>query len=141
MFSKYHYLDHSLNWAARVFVGYVNGDMAGLVAVLPQPGLTKKLYRITRLVVLPDFQGLGVGNIMNEWIGELYWREDKKRLSIVTTHPGLIGSYVKSKRWMMQSFDKGVKVDGNFDKNELSTRLKASFIYIPVDYKKDKWDL
>lgn len=90
---------------------------------------------------MPDYQGLGIGNIMNEWIGEFMWKEGRKRLSIVTTHPGLILSYSKSKKWQMKSFEKGVKIDGNFDKNELNTRLKSSFLYIPENYKKDMWDI
>ena len=139
IFSKYHYLDHSLNYSARVFVGYVNDDMAVVVAVLPQPGSFVGLFRISRCVVLPDFQGLGLVTIMNEYIGELYWK-NKKRLSIVTTHPGLIKSYFKSNKWKLNSFDKTIKIDGNFDSNKLSNRLKASFIYIPNNYN-DLWEI
>lgn len=92
--------------------------MACLCAVLPQPGLFKDLFRISRIVVLPDFQGLGLGDRINTFLGELYWL-DKKRLSIVTTHPGLIKSYFKSDKWKLINFDKSVKVDGNFDTNKL----------------------
>lgn len=98
------------------------------------------LYRISRCVVLPDFQGLGLITRMNEILGELYY-VDKKRLSIVTTHPGLIKSYFKSKNWKLVSFDNKVKVDSNFDNNKLSNRLKASFLYIPKNYKNDEWSL
>jgi len=77
---------------------------------------------------------------MNEYIGELYY-EKKKRLSIVTTHPGLIRSYSKSRNWKLNSFDKNIKVDGNFTNNKLSTRLKASFIYIPKTYVKSIWEI
>lgn len=140
IFRNYHYLDHNLNWAAKVFVGYVNGDAASFVAILPQPGVVPGLYRISRCVVLPDFQGLGLITRMNEFLGEIYYK-DKKRLSIVTTHPGLIKSYFKSKNWKLVSFDKNVKVDGNFNGNKLSNRLKASFIYLPKNYVEDKWSL
>ena len=127
---------------ARVFIGYIDDDMCGLVAVLPQPGMTPNLFRITRCVVLPDFQGLGIVNIMNEYIGELYYKERKKRLSIVTTHPGLIRSYIKQKnKWKLQSFDNKVHINGNFNKNLLSTRLKASFLYIPINKKIDIWEI
>lgn len=140
MFSKYHYLDHRLNYAARVFVGYINDDISAFVAILPQPGLFSGLYRISRCVVLPDYQGIGLINIMNEYLGELYWR-DNKRLSIVTTHPGLIKSYFKSNKWKLRSFDKDIKVDNNFSNNKLLDRLKASFLYIPIGYNKDIWDI
>jgi GNAT superfamily N-acetyltransferase len=103
--------------------------------------LTKNLFRISRLVVLPDYQGLGIGNIMNEWIGEFMWKEGRKRLSIVTTHPGLILSYSKSPKWKMNYFKKGARIEGDFDKSCLSTRLKSSFLYIPENYKKNMWDI
>lgn len=140
-FRNYHYLDHNFNYTARAFVGYVNGDIACFCGVLPQPGLFSNLFRISRIVVLPDFQGLGLGDRLNIYLGELYWRSNK-RLSIVTTHPGLIKSYSKSDKWKLVNFDKSVKVDGNFDNNKLSNRLKASFIYIPKDYDVNNiWDL
>lgn len=140
MFKNYHYLDHNLNFAARVFVGYVDGVAASFVGVLPQPGIISGLFRITRCVVLPDFQGLGLITIMNEFLGELYY-EKKCRLSIVTTHPGLIKSYIKSKKWKLLNFDKSVKVDGNFNENKLSNRLKASFIYLPDNLVENIWSL
>jgi len=124
-----------------VFVGYIDDNMSAIVAVLPQPGSVPGLFRITRCVVLPDYQGLGLVNIMNEWIGELYWSQGKKRLSIVTTHPGLIKSYLRSDKWKLQSMDKGVKLSGNFDKNILSTRLKASFLYLPKNKEDSIWDI
>lgn len=118
-----------------MFVGYLNDDMAAFVAILPQPGIVDNQFRISRVVVLPDFQGLGLGNIMNEYLGEVYW-EDKKYLSIVTTHPGLIKSYIFSKSWKLKSFDKTIKIIGDFGSTELSARLKASFIYIPKAIRK-----
>ncbi len=98
------------------------------------------LYRISRLVVLPDYQGLGLSSIMNEFLGELYNKEHKK-LSIVTTHPGLIKQYIKSSKWKLNNFDSGVKVTHNFDKNLLSSRLKSSFQYIPLNYIENEWDI
>lgn len=140
MFRNYHYLDHNLNYAARVFIGYVNGDAAAFCAVLPQPGITPNMYRISRSVVLPDFQGLGLSDRLNCYVGELYWK-NKKRLTGVTTHPGLIRYRILSDRWKLTSFDKDVKQFINFDKVGLSNRLKASFIYIPKDYKENIWDI
>ena len=125
--------------AARVFIGYLNGDASSMVAILPQPGLVPNLFRISRTIVLPDFQGLGLSNIMNEYLGELYYKS-KNRLSITTTHPGLIKSYFKSSKWKIKSFDRSVKSDINFDITILSTRLKASFIYIPINFN-DIWDI
>ena len=129
-----------MNYAVRVFIGYVNGDMAVFCGVLPQPGVLPNMFRISRTVVLPDFQGLGLSDILNCYVGELYWKE-KKRLSGVTTHPGLIKYRLLSDRWKLTNFDKDVKQFVNFDKVALSNRLKASFLYIPLNYKNDLWDI
>lgn len=142
MFSKYHYLDHSLNYAGRVFMGYVNGQEASFISILPQPGITPNLFRISRIVVLPDFQGLGLGNRMNEFVGELY-NENGKEMSIVTTHPGLIKNYIKSDKWILKDLKNKPRKDGNFDKDEMDTRLKASFRYVnkhKKNKKRDIWD-
>jgi len=76
---------------------------------------------------------------MNEYIGEKYWLE-KKRLSITTTHPGLMKSYWRSKNWKLNNFNDTIKIGNNFDKVILSTRLKASFLYIPIGFN-DKWSI
>lgn len=129
-----------MNYVGRVFVGYVNDVISVFVSVLPQPGgYVNNLFRFSRIVTLPDFQGLGLSNIMLEYIGDMYY-DLGKRVSCVTTHPGMIRSMVKSKRWNMTSFDNTVKVNSSFDGNKLSDRLKASFIYIPNKYKKDIWE-
>lgn len=139
MFSKYHYLDHSLNYAGRVFIGYINNEAASFISVLPQPGVIGNLFRISRVVVLPDFQGLGLGNRMNEFVGELYSKKGKS-ISIVTTHPGLINNYIKSDKWILSSFKNKPRKDGNFGNNKMDTRLKASFRYKNTKIDKGMWD-
>ena len=133
-FSKYHYLTADLNMAARVYVGYVNDDIACFSAVLPQPQLPDT-FRISRSVVLPDYQGIGLSNRMSEFLGEEY-NKGYKILTGTTTHPGLIKQRMNSDRWKITAFDKSVGVTHNFDKNELNNRLKASFRYVPIKENK-----
>ena len=45
--------------AAEYFVGFVGGEPVCHLAVTPL--FTAKAYRSTRLVVLPEWQGIGVG--------------------------------------------------------------------------------
>jgi len=125
--------------ASKVYIGYVNGEMASFLAVMPQPGIVNGLWRIHRTVVLPDFQGLGLSNRMAEWCGERLDKEGKI-MSIVTTHPGLIKSYIKSDRWRLRDMKKGVTLGTSMNKNELSKRLKASFYYVPLEKNKNDFD-
>ncbi len=54
--------------------------------------------RITRLVVLPEFQGLGFSKIMLENISEMYKKEGIT-MYITTFHPGLGSYFEKSSSW------------------------------------------
>lgn len=69
-FKKYHYMTSALNEAAMCFVFTWNNKAVAFYSVLPQPsGMYKNAYRGHRLVVLPDFQGLGIGSKVSEFIG------------------------------------------------------------------------
>ena len=60
MFRKYHYLNTDLNIACRQFVGVVDGELVCHTGVLPMP-MRKDAKRLHRSVVLPDYQGIGIG--------------------------------------------------------------------------------
>jgi ABC-type polar amino acid transport system ATPase subunit/GNAT superfamily N-acetyltransferase len=128
MFAKHHYLSHSHNNAANVFIATVNNEVAGFLSVLhfPHPK-TKNMKKVHRLVVLPDYQGAGIGiRFLNE-IGSVY-KKQKDRFNIVTSSPSLINALKKSKEWIClrigrtSEVGKGV-LEGTTSKN----RITASF--------------
>jgi GNAT superfamily N-acetyltransferase len=47
-------------------------------------------YRVSRLVVLPDYQGIGIGKRLLDFIGELYTTQTKLPFYIVTSNPQII---------------------------------------------------
>jgi len=62
LFKHNHYLTEDLNKAAKCFVALFNDKPIAFMAILPFPsGVIQNGYRISRVVVLPDFQGLGIG--------------------------------------------------------------------------------
>ena len=72
MFAKHHYLSHSHNNAAKVFVATINDNIAGFLSVLHFPNVNKRLKKVHRLVILPDYQGAGFGiRFLNE-IAKIY---------------------------------------------------------------------
>jgi ABC-type molybdenum transport system ATPase subunit/photorepair protein PhrA/GNAT superfamily N-acetyltransferase len=100
MFAKHHYLSHSHNNASEVYVSIVNNEVAGFISILhfPHPS-AKNIKKVHRLVVLPDYQGLGIGiKLLNE-IGYFY-KKQKQRFNIVSSSPSLINSLKKSKNWI-----------------------------------------
>jgi len=104
MFAKHHYLSHSHNNAANVFIATVNDEIAGFISILhfPHP-ISKNLKKVHRLVILPDYQGAGIGiRLLNE-IGK-YYKQQKYRYTIVTSSPSLINALKKSNQWICNNF-------------------------------------
>jgi GNAT superfamily N-acetyltransferase len=99
MFAKYHYLSHYHNNAARVFIATIDDEVCGFCSVLHQPSeKARNLKRVHRLVVLPDYQGIGIGiRLLNE-VGKLIISE-KYRLTIITSSPSLVFGLKNDRNW------------------------------------------
>lgn len=73
LFKKYHYLSGDINKASRCYIGIYNNRPVAFCAVLSFPsGTLKHAYREHRVVVLPDYQGMGIGNKFSEIIADMY---------------------------------------------------------------------
>lgn len=91
-FVEHHYLNGSLNSSSECYVAVIGGIPAAFYAVLSFPsGTVKNAYRGHRLVVKPDFQGLGVGVRFSDWQGANQALMER-RFFTKTTHPRL-GQY------------------------------------------------
>lgn len=129
MFAKHHYLSHTHNNAANVFIATINDQVAGFLSVLhfPHPK-TKNIKKVHRLVILPDYQGAGFGLLFLNHIGELY-KKQKDRFTIVTSAPSLIHALKKSMKWALTSMGRktshgGMRKVGNMGSQN---RITASF--------------
>lgn len=105
-FKEHYYLDLPFPIAAEYFIGTVNGELACHVAVCPKFDI--KGFRATRLVVMPEWQGAGVGTKFLEWVCEYHkqggGRQGRKYPTFFhTSHPQLIGYLKKSKKWVTKS--------------------------------------
>lgn len=73
MFKKHHYLTGSINSSANCFIGEIKGQPVVFVSSIAQPGRdVSHAWREHRLVVLPDYQGLGIGNKVSELVAQAY---------------------------------------------------------------------
>ena len=76
MFAKHHYLSSELNKSADCYLISWNDKIVAFASILPMPGRfgsdTRLCVSEHRIVVLPDYQGLGIGNKISEYFGELY---------------------------------------------------------------------
>lgn len=59
------------------------------------------MKRISRIVTLPDYQGVGIGTTALNWIANMY-KNKGYRVSITTTTPALIHSFNKSNDWILK---------------------------------------
>jgi ABC-type lipoprotein export system ATPase subunit/GNAT superfamily N-acetyltransferase len=130
MFSKYHYLSHSHNNAANVYVAMVNDQIAGFISVLhfPHPKV-KNMKKVHRLVILPDYQGVGIGGILLNHIGDVY-KINKQRFNITTSAPSLIHSLKISTKWITTRFSRTKAQSTSSTVGNMQTsvnRITASF--------------
>ncbi|MDU0319168.1 MULTISPECIES: hypothetical protein [unclassified Enterococcus] len=139
-FKPHYYLDLPEPVASNHFVGLVNGELACHVVATPM--FQSKLYRLTRLVTMPEWQGAGVGMRFLNWVSE-YHLEGKGRTGkpyrsvFHTSHPQLIQVLRRSPLWIQTSaktFDTGNKVKvgkkGTYGKYGGNLRAIQGFQYV-----------
>lgn len=72
LFKRYHYLTEDLNKVAKIFVAYWDGVPVACSCTLPFPnGGIQNGWRASRTVVLPDYQGLGIGVKLSDFIASM----------------------------------------------------------------------
>jgi energy-coupling factor transporter ATP-binding protein EcfA2 len=105
-FKPHYYLDLPLPVAGEYFVGIIDGEPVAHLAVCPL--FTAKAYRSTRLVVMPEWQGIGVGTKFLNAVCE-YHLQGRGRCGhklptfFHTSHPQLCGALRHSKLWIQVS--------------------------------------
>lgn len=97
-------MNHDLNKAARCFELFEGDIPIAFIAVLHQPTRNKAdLKRVSRLVVLPDYQGIGIGRAFLDCIADYYIQEGHE-FEIKTSAKNLVSSLRKSPEWRCASY-------------------------------------
>lgn len=106
LFEPHHYLKLPKMIAARCYVGFVNGQPVAHVAVTTRPGLVEA--RACRLVIMPEWQGIGVGLRFLNAVCEA-WASGDNRFGkpmptlFHTSHPGLAAALRRARQWTQVS--------------------------------------
>jgi len=82
----------------------VDGTVASIAAMLYRPisrGAPKPVMGCSRLVTLPDFQGLGLAFVLIEKVGAWY-KALGRRTHTYPAHPALIHGFDRSDKWMLR---------------------------------------
>lgn len=99
VFRRHHYLSAELNKAAQCFVAWADGKPVAFTSYLHFPHWgTRNIKMAHRIVVLPDYQGLGIAGRLSEWCGQYLYAQGY-RYRIATSHPAMIRYHSKSPRW------------------------------------------
>lgn len=89
VFKKHHYLSGKINKSSNAFVGLIENKPVAFCSILAFPsGSFKDAWREHRTVVLPEFQGLGIGNSLSESIAD-YVVSKGCRFFSKTSHPAM----------------------------------------------------
>lgn len=106
LFEPHHYLKLPHMIAAACYVATINGEPVAHVAFSTRPGLVEA--RACRLVVMPEWQGAGVGmRFLNAVCAA--WRRGENRFNLPlptlfhTSHPGLAAALRRDTKWTQVS--------------------------------------
>jgi len=112
LFAPYHYMTAALSSAAQCYAAYIEGRPAAFAGVIhfPHPK-ARDIKRVSRLVTLPDWQGLGLAFALVDVVAGAY-KAAGYRLRTYPAHPALIRSFARHKDWYCKrrpaSFDASV---------------------------------
>jgi ABC-type lipoprotein export system ATPase subunit/GNAT superfamily N-acetyltransferase len=100
LFKHHHYLSADLNKASKCYMATWQDEPVALTAflALPHPKI-KGGWRESRTVVLPDYQGLGIGVRLSDYFGSLITAGGGRMFSR-TCHPAMIAYRLNKKdKW------------------------------------------
>lgn len=102
IFRKYHYLNTDLHQAAAQYVGIMNGRLVCHTGVIQFP-MRKNTKRVHRLVVLPDYQGIGIGTHFIKEVAKIYKKQGYE-FNLTTTTPALTHALAKDPEWLLSRY-------------------------------------
>ncbi len=121
-FSKYHYLNHSFNKSAREFTAYYKEKPVGFCAIQFYPMPKMRMMLMHRIVVLPDYQGLGIARSLVDFVADYCNRNFKPdRISLITSLNSYAKKLYKNKHWIL--------VKEGSHSSQTKTSLNKNFSY------------
>jgi ABC-type phosphate/phosphonate transport system ATPase subunit len=127
LFAPHHYLSGALLSSATCFLATWNDTPVAFSAWVPFFGAGPPKRREHRTVTLPDYQGIGIGNVVSAAIAAM-WTALGYKATSTTTHPAMIQARLRSPLWHMT---RAPSLAGAGDvMRHASMRLTAGFEYV-----------
>ena len=128
-FKKHHYLTEELNKSFNILLFSWNEKPVGIVVYRSQPtGSVPNGCALARTVVMPDFQGIGIGSKISEFAASILVNYGK-RVFTKTVNPALGEYREKSEKWNPTSKNKKMRKDGLTDKSSATRVSRASYCH------------
>lgn len=111
MFKDHHYLRDDLLKSSKCYLGVWDGQIVGFSASIAMPnGALKNAWRGHRTVILPDYQGMGIGVTFSDAIAQIHIDQGKRYYSR-TIHPRMGMHRENSPLWKPTSKNKKLRTD------------------------------
>ncbi len=102
LFAPFHYLTSDLNRTARCYAAFVGDEPVAFAGVLRRPhAKVRNIMGLSRIVTLPDWQGLGLAFVLSDALGAAY-KVIGERFRTYPAHPALIRSYDRSPHYALK---------------------------------------
>lgn len=138
LFGHHHYLSTDYNHGAKAFVGYLEGHPVAFNSIMPRAGHVD-VWRGYRTIVLPDYQGVGLGHAFNEMLASVVKAAECRYIG-TSGHPAMLYHINRSPLWQItRKPGLAVPMGRTSTKQHLhrtapTTRLTASFEYVGPAY-------
>lgn len=103
LFRRFHYMSSEVHKGARFVCLFVDDKPAALVAFVFRPGSNRTgtpLAGMSRIVTLPDYQGLGLAFVLSERVGS-WFRAVGCRWHNYPAHPAYVRALDRSPHWLL----------------------------------------
>ncbi len=135
-FAEHHYLSRDINPTSRCWIAQWNDSVVGFAASIAMPcGSVKNAYRGHRTIVLPEYQGLGIGVRLSDLIAAIHKAEGLRYFSR-TTHPRM-GQYRQAHPELWRPTSKNLKLRTDARKREESG--VAAYNGYRLDFRRVCW--
>lgn len=99
LFERHHYMNGAQPFSVRAWCAFLSGRPIAYssYAILPHPTV-KNMMMGSRLVVLPDYQGLGIGRALTNFVADALHKSGY-RVRNRTAHPGAQAIWGSDPKW------------------------------------------
>ena len=132
-FRQYHYLNGKLGAGVRCYAAFYNQKPVAFIAVV-HTKMKANYFRVSRLVVLPDYQGIGLGKRLLNFTAELYTSQINIPFYLVTSNPQLVRGTLSN--WHVKRVGHGsagsedTRINSELTKSNSKRRLSVTLQYI-----------